>query len=357
MITHIVGNRPQFIKLAPVYAELKNRGYEQSIIHSGQHYDKNMSDVFFEELGLPAPDVNLGVGSGSHAEMTGRAMVGVEKTLTDMNPELVILYGDTDTTLAAAIATKKLNIPIAHVEGGIRTYNKTNPEEANRVLTDHISDIIFCPTKASVVDGEKEGLGDRLVYSGDVMYDTYLMVSGRQGNTGTSEDIVLMTWHRAENTSTKERMSAILDLVEKMPYKVVCPLHPRTVKCLQNFELWDRAVSIRNFAIEEPVGYFQMVKYMNQARIILTDSGGLSKESSFAGIKCLFMVDIDVWRELMDIDWIHKFDPESEQDVIKAIEIANRAERVELDKRPMFYGNGKAAAIIADEIVTAGKNG
>lgn len=345
-IMHVVGNRPQFIKLAPLYHELLKRGYEQYILHSGQHYDENLSDVFFRELKIAEPYSNLNIGSGSHGEMTARALIGIEKEMMDMQPEVVILYGDTDTTLAGALAASKLNVPIAHVEGGIRTYNKTNPEECNRIMTDHMSNIIFCPDDFSVECAEKEGLGNISYKTGDIMYDTFLTVSGEEASD--SDKIILMTWHRQENTSSAERMQCILDFVEKLNYKVVCPMHPRTVNCLQKYGLWDRANSIKNFEIIAPVGYVEMINLMNEAKLILTDSGGVSKESSFAGAKCLFFSDLDIWTDLIEAKWICKVDVQSEESVKKALDFAKDAKHVKKEERLSFYGDGTSAKKMVD---------
>lgn len=346
MITHIVGNRPQFIKLAPLYHALEEAGYQQNIIHSGQHYDENMSDIFFEELGIPAPYVNLEAGGGSHAQVTAKAMVGLEEELLDKKPELVILYGDTNTTLAGAVTASKLCIPIAHVEAGPRTHIRTNPEECNRIVTDHLSDILFCPDAVSFENLKREGLGEQACVTGDIMYDTYLSIAGRTGQaeiSGEQEEIVLMTWHRQENTSNKERMAAILDLVERLGDKVVCPLHPRTRKCLSQFGLLERAESISNLEIINPVGYVEMVRLMSRARLILTDSGGVSKESSFAGAKCLFMLNLDIWEDLMRDDWLHRVNPEDAKSVESALAFAKKAVRAAPEERPRYYGDGCAA--------------
>lgn len=345
MITHIVGNRPQFIKLAPLYHELDRAGYEQNIIHSGQHYDENMSDVFFEELGIPAPCINLFAGGGSHAQMTAKAMTGLEEALLDYKPDLVILYGDTNTTLAGAVVAAKLCIAAAHVEAGPRVHDKANPEECNRIVTDHLSDILFCPDAISMDNLRAEGLGDKAYITGDIMYDTYLSIADKAtGGQGEEEEIVVMTWHRQENTADRGRMESILNLVEQLGSRVVCPLHPRTRKCLEAYGLMERAEAIANFEMIEPVGYVEMVNLMNRARLILTDSGGVSKESSYAGAKCLFMLELDVWEDLVRDGWIHKFNPEDAGSVAEALRFANQAERAPLQERPQHYGDGHAAA-------------
>lgn len=344
MITHIVGNRPQFIKLAALYHELEKEGCEQNIIHSGQHYDENMSDVFFRELHIPKPYVNLASGGGSHAQVTAKAMTGIEDELLRMKPALVILYGDTNTTLAGAVAASKLCIPIAHVEAGPRVHHKSNPEECNRIVADHLSDVLFCPDEISMRNLRREGLEGRAYMTGDIMYDTYLTIAGQSAQGKPMEETIVMTWHRQENTSDRERMESILALVERLGERVVCPMHPRTKKCLQEYELWEKANAIPNFEIVESVGYVEMVKLMQGAKLILTDSGGVSKESSFAGAKCLFMLDIDIWEDLADIDWLHKVDPQKEESVADALQFASRARHVEAAERPKFYGDGHAAA-------------
>lgn len=343
MITHIVGNRPQFIKLAPLYHELEKAGYEQNIIHSGQHYDENMSDVFFKELGIPAPYVNLGAGGGSHANMTAKAMIGIEEELMDKKPDLVILYGDTNTTLAGSVVASKLGISIAHVEAGPRTHCKGNPEESNRIVTDHLSDILFCPDQISLDNLCNEGLGSISYMTGDIMYDTYLSIAEKIPPDTSQGEIILMTWHRQENTSDRLRMESILNLVEKLGDKVVCPLHPRTRKCLTEFGLMERAQSINNFEIIDPVGYLEMVALMQKAKLILTDSGGVSKESSFAGAKCLFMLNLDIWEDLVKANWMCKINPQSAESVRAALKFAEQAEHVCQSERPKYYGDGHAA--------------
>lgn len=343
MIMHIVGNRPQFVKLAPLYQALELVGYQQNIIHSGQHYDENMSDVFFEELGIPAPYLNLVAGGGSHAQVTAKAMIGLEEELSRSAPNLVILYGDTNTTLAGALVAAKLGIPMAHVEAGPRINLKSNPEECNRIVTDHLSDILFCPDRVSMENLRREGLVDRACLTGDIMYDTYLSIAGRMADEKPQEEVIVMTWHRQENTSDKERMESILRLVECMEDHVVFPVHPRTRKCLEQYGLMERAAGIPGLEMTEPLGYVEMVKLMQKARLILTDSGGVSKESSFAGAKCLFMLDADVWVDLVREKWVRRVNPQDENSVEEALRFAAEARRVAKEDRPKFYGDGHAA--------------
>ncbi|RKI37454.1 UDP-N-acetylglucosamine 2-epimerase (non-hydrolyzing) [bacterium D16-51] len=347
-IMHIVGNRPQFIKLAPVSKELHQRGYKDIIIHTGQHYDENMSDIFFRELGIDKPIENLEVGSGSHAEITAKAMVGVEKVCMKYKPALVILYGDTDSTLAAALACCKLNIPIAHVEAGTRSYKKSNPEETNRVIVDHISDICFCPDHPSVENLSKEGIKKNVFFTGDVMYDSFLQTKkkGIESNLLEKYDLekekyILMTWHRQENTDKKERVDKIVSFLEQINCKMLYPVHPRTKKALADYDLWERISGIRNLIIIDPVGYDEMVYLQSNCKLILTDSGGLSKESVFAGAKCLFMADLNVWPDLERAGWITHVDFDNESSIKNALNIVQegKVERREVD----YYGDGHAA--------------
>lgn len=352
-VMHVVGNRPQFIKLAPISRRLKECDIQERILHTGQHYDPNMSDVFFQELEIPKPYVNLQIGSGSHAEMTAKALVGIEKELIKEKPDVVIVYGDTDSTLAAALATAKLNIPIMHVEAGIRAFSRDNPEEKNRIVTDHLSDMLFCPDRVSLENLAREGCGDKAYFTGDVMYDTFLQFrDNRMDNK--REEYVLMTWHRQENTSSKERMKKILEMVEKIPYKVIYPMHPRTCARLKEFGLWEVAGSLRNLEIIQPVGYLEMMQYMHNCRWILTDSGGASKESFFAGVKCLFMLEMDVWPDLSQCGWITKVNPEIITDVEEKLSLMESATNSECGEYPDYYGDGNAAKKIVQLMQKAG---
>lgn len=356
---HIVGNRPQFIKLAPVSKELHQRGYKDIIIHTGQHYDENMSDIFFKELGIDKPIENLGVGSGTHAEITAKAMIGAEKVCMKYKPSAVVLYGDTDSTLAAALACRKLNIPIAHVEAGTRSYKKSNPEEINRVTVDHVSDICFCPDRPSVENLRKEGIIKNVFFTGDVMYDTFLQTKrkGIESNLlekyGLEKDeYVLMTWHRQENTDTKERAEQIVSFLEMVICKILYPVHPRTRKSLIDYGLWERISGIENLTMIEPVGYDEMVYLQSNCKVILTDSGGLSKESVFAGAKCLFMLGLSVWPDLERIGWITHIDFDNGDSVKSALNKIqkSKAEKQEVD----FYGDGHAAEKIVDVLEQIG---
>lgn len=354
MIMHIVGNRPQFIKLAPVSKEIRKRGYKEVIIHTGQHYDENMSDIFFEELGIPKPDKNLGIGSGTHAQMTGKAMVEIEKVLWEYNPQCVILYGDTDSTLAGALATVKMNIPIVHIEAGVRTGVLKNPEEANRIVTDHLSELLFCSDKDSLDNLTKEGIGEKAFQVGDVMYDTFLQYKDIQKEEvlkkyEVEEDkYILMTWHRQENTESKERMLKIIQFLEKVKYDIIYPVHPRTRAKLFEYGLLEKMESMSNIHLLPPIGYMEMIKLMSSAHLILTDSGGVSKESFFAGTKCLLMVNLKLWPDLIESHWITKLDFDSQESINCALELIAADKEGKKADSFEFYGIGDASVKIVD---------
>lgn len=352
MIMHIVGNRPQFIKLAALEQEIRKRGYEQIIVHTGQHYDKNMSDIFFDELQICKPTVNLGVGSGSHGQMTGKAIISIEQVIEEYRPKCVILYGDTDSTLAGAIATSKMDIPIIHVEAGVRTGSRNNPEEINRIVTDHISTLLFCADRMGVANLEKEGLKENAYFVGDLMFDTFINNRDRmESNTLCNynlkrKEYVLMTWHRQENTSSANRMLQILDFIKKVDCNVICPLHPRTRKKLEEYSLDKVAQEIQNLRFIEPVGYLEMIELMVNSRMILTDSGGVSKESYFAGVKCIQMFDWTIWPDLEEINWIYKAD--FDNDLKGALEFINEGGMCNEEDCTDFYGDGTASVKIVD---------
>lgn len=354
MIMHIVGNRPQFIKLAALEREIKKRGYEQIIVHTGQHYDKNMSDIFFEELEISKPTVNLGVGSGTHAQMTGNAILKLERVIGEYKPTCVILYGDTDSTLAGAITTCKTGIPIVHIEAGVRTGNKNNPEEINRIVTDHVAEILLCSDKIALQNLEREGLAEKSHFVGDVMYDTFLRNRGRRGKGTeilkkyglTEREYVLMTWHRQENTSDAQRMHKILDFIEQLDIKVICPLHPRTRKRINEFGLENRVNEIKNLVFIDPVGYLDMVELMSHSYIIVTDSGGVSKESFFAGVKCIQMFGWTLWPDLEEINWIYRENFDDSFAGVLDFFYNHMNDNVNSDMK--FYGDGTAAIKIVD---------
>jgi UDP-GlcNAc3NAcA epimerase len=305
-IVSIVGARPQFVKVAVVCRAVQPRGagWTHRIIHTGQHYDAQMSAVFFEELGIPAADYNLGVGSGGHGAQTGEMLKRMEPVLEELQPDWVLLYGDTNSTLAGAIAASKLHLKTAHVEAGLRSYNRRMPEELNRVAADHLSDVLLCPTAAAVENLTREGLRERAVLTGDVMYDATLaylqMASQKSGETAgrwKPGEFVLATVHRAENTDDPERLACIVaalgQIAESVP--VVWPVHPRTRKILGAGE-----PPSPNIHWIEPVSYFDMLLLESRARFILTDSGGVQKEAYWMRKPCITLRDETEWVETLE---------------------------------------------------------
>ncbi|MCI9399464.1 MAG: UDP-N-acetylglucosamine 2-epimerase (non-hydrolyzing) [Lachnospiraceae bacterium] len=356
LIMHVVGNRPQFIKLAPISKEIRKREYEEVIIHTGQHFDENMSKVFFRELDIPKPNENLHISGGSHAEMTARIMIALEPVVIKYNPCIVIVYGDTNSTLAAALVVRKLNIPIVHIEAGIRTELSENPEEANRILVDHASEVLCTPDRKSYKNLEKEGLKAKSYFTGDVMYDSFCYYKDKinielvlQKYGIKRKEYILMTWHRQENTTDAERMSQILDFIEYIKRPIICPMHPRTYNKLKEKHLLDKAMNIAGFRIIQPVGYLETIALSSNSRMILTDSGGLSKESYFANAKCLFMMDLNIWPDLEEIGWIVKMSQNNEKNIRIIEQCFNSYEEDEQHKE-MFYGDGHAAEKIIDLI-------
>lgn len=343
MIVSILGARPQFVKAAAVSRALAEAGIDEKIVHTGQHFDDNMSDVFFRELGISAPALNLGIGGGSHGQNTGRMLEAIERALIDFKADHALVYGDTDSTLAGALAASKLHIPVAHVEAGLRSFNRQMPEEINRVVTDHVSDVLFAPTQTAMTNLAREGLTHcHLV--GDVMYDVALHY-GAQAEArstpiaGLPAEFALATVHRASNTDDPLLLAAILEGFEKSPLPVVLPLHPRTRKMIGSFGL---AIPAR-VIVCQPVGFLDMVWLERRARVILTDSGGVQKEAYFQGVPCVTLREETEWTELVEAGWNRLCPPTSARAIVTAIEeaLASSPEPVTL------YGDGNAAGKIA----------
>jgi len=307
-IVTIVGARPQFIKCAPLSRELRKE-YTEILVHTGQHYDPEMSEVFFTELNIPQPDYYLGVGSGTHGTQTGQILAGVEEILLREKPELVIVYGDTNSTLGGALAAVKLHIPVAHVEAGLRSYDRSMPEEINRVVTDHVSDLLFCPTQTAVDNLKKEGITTGVSLVGDVMVDALIYnrqvamersaIFGRLGLTPGR--YLVMTVHRPSNTDSEENLRHILRALEQSGKKVVFPVHPRTRKYLSQYGLWNKMPD--QVICTEPLGYLDMLRLMADAEKILTDSGGIQKEAYILGIPCITLRDTTEWVETIEEGW------------------------------------------------------
>jgi len=303
-ILTVIGARPQFIKAATVSRQVAlYDDITEVIVHTGQHYDTNMSDIFFDELSIPRPDHYLGIGGGSHGAMTGRQLEAIETVLLNEKPDVVLVYGDTNSTLAGALAAVKLHIPVAHVEAGLRSFNRRMPEEINRILTDHVSDFLFAPTETAVANMRVEGLADQKVHLvGDVMYDAALFYKDKAyspawfGESGAQLGaFVLATVHRAENTDDPHRLRAIMDGLAAARYPVILPWHPRTQARIRQFEI-DIDPKIK---IVEPVGYLEMVWLETNAAFIVTDSGGVQKEAYFHDKYCITLRDETEWTELV----------------------------------------------------------
>lgn len=343
MIVTVLGARPQFVKAAAVSRAFSEAGISEQIVHTGQHFDDNMSEIFFRELGISAPAINLGIGGGSHGQNTGRMLEALERVLIDLAPSWVLVYGDTDTTLAGALAASKLHIRLAHVEAGLRSFNRRMPEEINRIVADHLSNLLFAPTTTAMANLAHEGIeGGHLV--GDVMYDVALHFKAQVAErtspiSGLPAKFALATVHRAENTDDIRRLTAILDGFEKSQLPIVLPIHPRTRKLIEA-----SATKIpANIIVSPPVGYLDMVWLEQHSSVVLTDSGGVQKEAYFHGVPCVTLRDETEWVELVETGWNRLCPPTSGDAVVAAIEEAMASSPAPVQ----LYGNGTAAQKIA----------
>jgi len=307
-IVSIVGARPQFIKCAPLSREIRKH-HQEILVHTGQHYDPEMSAIFFDELSLPHPDYHLGVGSGSHGTQTGAILAGTEQVLITEDPDLVVVYGDTNSTLAGALAAAKLHIPVAHVEAGLRSFDRSMPEEINRVVADHLSTLLFSPTKKSVDNLQAEGITEGVHQVGDVMKDalefnrrTAAARSEIIEQTGISKGRYLaLTVHRPSNTNSRDHLSEIIGALAESDMAVVFPIHPRTRKYLEEYGIFRHMPE--NILCIDPVGYLDMLQLMTHAHKILTDSGGVQKEAYLLGIPCITLRETTEWIETVEEGW------------------------------------------------------
>lgn len=341
-IATVVGARPQFIKAAPVSRVLR-QSHEEILIHTGQHYDANMSEVFFEELHIPKPDYNLGIGSGRHGAQTGATLEKVEEVLLAEKPDALLVYGDTNSTLAGALAAAKLHIPVLHIEAGLRSFNRRMPEEINRVLTDHVSEWLFCPTDTAIQNLAAEGITQGVYQIGDVMYDAFLYNKELAHQNSRvvktlglkSKDYILCTIHRAENTDDPIRLKEILMALARVPKPVVLPLHPRTRKIIREQGL--EGFLTENVRVIEPVGYLDMIALEVNAWKLVTDSGGVQKEAYFAGVPCITMRDETEWVETVKVGWNLLTGADAKR-------ILNAVERfVPPAEHPSIFGDGHSA--------------
>lgn len=351
----VVGARPQFVKAAALSRELAGRaGVREVLVHTGQHHDENMSDVFFEEMGIPRPDHHLGIHGGSHGAMTGRMLEAIEAVLQQEQPDVMLVYGDTNSTLAGGLAAAKLHVPVAHVEAGLRSFNRRMPEEINRVLTDHLATWLFAPTTTAADNLRQEGIPeDRIQLVGDVMQDAALHYSTLSDERATvlerigSGAFILATLHRAENTDDEARLRNIFAALSciSQSTRVVMPLHPRTRQKLASLNL-----DFPNITLLDPVGYFDMLALLKGCSLVMTDSGGLQKEAYFFARPCITLRDETEWVELVTAgaNVLVGADPDKIQAAVTAM--AARA----VDFRDDLYGGGRAAARIADILLAHG---
>ncbi|MGA2824401.1 MAG: UDP-N-acetylglucosamine 2-epimerase (non-hydrolyzing) [Bacteroidales bacterium] len=346
-ILTVIGARPQFIKAATISRLLlPDPDVEEILVHTGQHYDPDMSDIFFGELNIPHPDFNLEVGSGSHAVQTGKMLEGIETILLKKKPDWTLVYGDTNSTLAGALAATKLNIPLAHVEAGLRSFNRNMPEEINRIVTDRISNLLFAPTQTAMINLEKEGLLEASCLTGDVMFDSALFYMEKILKNpdsfkinGLPQEYLLATVHRAENTDNINNLKNLFRAFSESRQDIILPIHPRTRKIIAN------AIRLpENVHIIDPVGYIQMLYLTMHAGKVLTDSGGLQKEAYFLGKQCITMRTETEWVETLHDNWniITGTDPEK---ILEAIRSAAPS-----SFQNSSFGNGKAAEAIVEEL-------
>jgi len=348
-IASIVGARPNFIKLAPLSRELRRRGLDEVIIHTGQHYNYEMDKIFFDDMGIPAPDYHMGIGSGSHGFQTGEMLRKVEEALLAEKPDVVIVFGDTNSTLAGSLAAAKLHIKSAHVEAGLRSFNKRMPEEINRVLVDHCSDLLLCPTTTAVDNLRREGIIDGVYLTGDVMVDAQKDCESIAENKShiledlelLSKDYYLATVHRASNTDDPDNLRAITEALKDLE-QVVLPCHPRAEKYLREFGLWDDLV--RKIKVIKPVGYLDMLLLEKNAKKIITDSGGVQKEAYLLGTACITLRNETEWVETVEDGWNVLVGPNKE----KIISLARCFEPSH--ERQDVFGKGDASIKIMDLI-------
>lgn len=343
----VVGARPQFVKAAIVSRAIAEEPrLTETIVHTGQHYDAEMSQVFFDELGIPTVGSSLGIGSGSHGAQTGRMLEAMETEIIDQRPDWVMVYGDTNSTIAASLAAAKLHVPVAHVEAGLRSFNRRMPEEVNRVVTDHLSTLLFAPTSTAVDNLTNEGIVDGVHLSGDVMLDAALAFGRIESTalpTGVGDDgYILATLHRAENTDEPARLAAAIDGLADVSTElpVVLPVHPRTRPLL------DAMTIPGSMRVVPPVGYLEMVGLERRAALIVTDSGGVQKEAYFHRVPCVTLRDETEWVELVEHGWNRLVPPTSAGEVARGIREALGTTGDDVD----LYGGGKASEYIASTL-------
>ena len=343
----VIGNRPQFIKAAAVSGPLRAE-HEEVLVHTGQHYDDELSTIFIDELGMPRPEIELAISGGSNSEQTSRMIAALAPLLTDQDPDAVLVYGDTNSTLAGALTAAQANIPVVHVEAGMRSFDRTMPEELNRVLTDHCSELLLCPSQVAMANLQNEGLGTRALLVGDVMVDVAELMRPRAQSNGAAleaagveaGEYLLATAHRAANVDDPARLAQLVELLVAVPGPVVLPLHPRTRARLETAGLI-AALEAGDVRLLAPLGYLDFTALLLNARAVLTDSGGAQKEAYLAGVQCVTMRDTTEWTETVHSGWNSLVDLDAAA-AIAALELGPSGER------PDCYGDGHAAdAVVA----------
>lgn len=342
-IMTIAGTRPQLVKIGAV-SRILRESFDEVLVNTGQHYDYKMAGVFFDELKIPKPDYDLGIGSDSHGRQTGRMMISVEEVVEKEKPAAILVYGDTNSTLAGATVAAKLHIPIIHIEAGLRSYNKSMPEEINRILTDHISTLLFTPTDNAGDNLRKEGIEEGVYQVGDVMFDAVKFNIGLAEERYILKDFdleekkyILGTIHRADNTDNPERLQAILEAFAKVDETVYLPLHPRTKKMIEESGFNSIVEKSNNIKIVEPISYLEMLFLEKNARAIVTDSGGVQKEAYFAKVPCLTLRDQTEWVETIETGWNQLVNPLTD-DLAAKLSDLTVGESIE-----NLYGDGHAA--------------
>jgi len=367
-IVTVVGARPQFIKAAAVSLAFARHNLsspscaiEERIIHTGQHYDENMSGIFFDQLNIPRPWSNLDIGSGSHGSQTAKMMEGIEKLLTEYRPDYVMTYGDTNSTLASALVAAKMHIPVIHIESGLRSFNKRMPEEVNRILTDHVSEWLFCPTSLAIENLKKEGITNNVVWTGDVMYDAALTFAPHAEKSTIltqyglqSKQYKLATVHRAENTDQPDCLRGIFEALTEISTDspVVLPIHPRTRSKLESAGMLHLALE-SSLVITEPVNFLDMICLEKNAQLILTDSGGIQKEAFFHDVPCVTLREETEWVELVNSGWNVLVGAEKERIVENSEKILARFETDKPNRDSVNYGSGAAAQVIIDQLINS----
>lgn len=337
-ILSIVGARPQFIKLGPLSRELRKE-HKEIIIHTGQHYDAEMSDLFFEQLEIPEPDVNLEIGSGSHGTQTGQMLAGIEDEILTHRPDMVLSFGDTNSTLAACLAAAKLEVPSLHIEAGLRSFNRSMPEEINRVVADHTADLLFAPTAEAVKHLEREGLGEKTILTGDIMADSVQFVQSKMGkNRYEGREYILLTLHRPYNVDDPDKLTKLFSKLGEIEKGFVFPIHPRTRNIIERYSI---SVPL-NIELIAPQGYIEFQGLLKYANRVITDSGGLQKEAYIAGKPCITVRPETEWVETVEAGWNLLVDIEDE-DFIEIVETFQPS-----GKRPELYGKNVAKRMVEE---------